>query len=261
MVGCLFEDVLRSGVRGLTAVNTIVYSCPQHGPAWTSKSVSLNVGRVILTCPKCRTEISTEDVNVSTDIALCRRCGETFSFAELSLDRVVADVDTSRPPGGTWYRAQGNEFEVGAVSRSGSAFFLVPFTLFWSGGSLGGIYGTQLAKGQFDLMQSLFGLPFLIGSLVLIPITLMTLFGRVVVRSSGDQGGVFIGVGPLGWTRRFRWSQIKGVRASETQWKQNDRALPVIELDGPTRLRFGSQLSEKRRDFMLAVLRRRVPGR
>jgi hypothetical protein len=220
-----------------------------------------NIGLVNLTCPTCRTEIPLEDVNVSTDIALCRRCGETFSFADLSLDREVADVDTSRPPRGAWYRSQANEFEVGATMRSAAAFFLVPFTLLWSGGSLGGIYGTQLAKGRFELTQSLFGIPFLLGSLALIPFALMTVFGKVAVRSSGDQGGVFIGVGPFGWTRKFRWSEVKQVRMTQTRWQQNNRNLPILELEGPKPIRFGSQLSEKRRDFILAVLRRQVSRR
>jgi hypothetical protein len=229
--------------------------------AWTAFLVFATVAAVKLTCPKCRAEIPLEDANVATDLALCRRCEETFSFAELSQDRAVADVDTSRPPGGAWYRSQGNEFEVGATARSGAAIFLVPFTLLWSGGSMAGIYGTQIAKGRFDLTQSLFGIPFLLGSLVLIPITLMTIFGKVVVRSSGDQGGVFIGVGPFGWTRKFRWTEVKMVRSALTKWKQNERNLPLIELDGPKPIRFGSQLSEKRRAFLLAVLRRRVSGR
>lgn len=214
-----------------------------------------------VSCPRCRAEIPLENVNVATDIALCRRCEETFSFAELSQDREVAEVDTSRPPKGAWYRTQGNEFEVGAVARSASAFFLVPFTLIWSGISLGGIYGSQIAKGQFEWAQSLFGIPFLVGTLVLVPITLMTVFGKVAVRSSGDQGNVFIGVGPLGWKRPFRWGEIKQVRSSLTKWQQNHRNLPIIELDGPKPIRFGSQLSEARRDFMLAVLRRRVTRR
>ncbi len=232
--------------------------CRPPGKASTAARGFPSFKGVKLTCPKCQAEIPAADFNVATDIALCRQCEETFSFAELSQDCEAVDVDVSRPPRGAWHRSQGNEFEVGAVSRSGIAFFLVPFTLFWSGLSLGGIYGSQLAKGQFNLEQSLFGLPFLAGTLILVPITLMAIFGKVVVRSSGDSGGVFIGVGSIGWTRKFRWSEIRRARMSLTKWKQNHRALPVIELEAPKPVRFGSQLSEARREFMLAVLRRRV---
>ena len=41
-------------------------------------------------------------------------------------------------------------FRLTLSTRSCIAFFLVPFTLFWAGGSLGGIYGTQIAKGEFN---------------------------------------------------------------------------------------------------------------
>jgi hypothetical protein len=216
---------------------------------------------VKLTCPSCRADIPLEDINVSTDIALCRRCNETYSFAELSSGGALRDVNTAVPPDGAWFESQGNDFEVGATSRSWTALILVPFTVLWSGVSLRSIYGSQFANGRFDPTASLFGTPFLLGSLVLIAMTLMAIFGKVVVRRSSDQGSVFIGVGPLGWTRRFRWSEIRAARHSLTKWHQNDSHLPIIELVGPTPIRFGSRLSDSRRAFMLAVLQRRVSGR
>ena len=47
-------------------------------------------------------------------------------------------------------------------------FFFLPFTAIWSGGSMIGIYGTQFWKCEFDLGQSLFGIPFLLGTIVLL---------------------------------------------------------------------------------------------
>ena len=204
--------------------------------------------------------IPLEDINVSKDIVFCRQCSNTFSFAELTSDQTALDVDVSQPPGGAWVKNQGLDSEVGATTRSWVALILVPFALVWSGGSLGGIYGTQIAKGQFELGQSLFGIPFLIGSLVLVPIALMTIFGKVVVRRSGDQGSVFIGFGLIGWTRRFRWSEIRAVRSTLSTWQQNGRNMPLIELQGSKPIRFGSQLSENRRNFMIAVLKRQMLG-
>jgi hypothetical protein len=214
-----------------------------------------------ITCPECHSEIPLDDVNVATDIALCRRCGESKSFSELQAEDELPDVDTTQPPSGAWARSQGNEFEAGATTRSAMGFFLVPFAMVWSGFSLGGLYGTQIVHGKFDLAHSLFGIPFLVGSLVLIPLALMAVLGKVVVRGSGDEGSVFIGIGPVGWTRRFRWSEINKAHLSETKWQQNGRSLPLLELTGPKPIRFGSQLSEKRRNFLLAVLRRHVGRR
>jgi hypothetical protein len=209
-----------------------------------------------VSCPQCRSEIPLDDLNVSTDIALCRRCSKQFSLAELTRESSVQAVDLTRPPKGTWLKQVGGGFELGATTRSGVAFFLVPFTLFWSGGSLAGIYGSQLVKGQFDWKLSLFGLPFLLGSCFLIPLAATSALGKLVVRAEGFRGSVFIGVGSIGWTRRFRWDEITGVRMSLTKWQQNNRHLPVIELTRDTKpVRFGSQLTEQRRNFMLAALR------
>jgi hypothetical protein len=103
-------------------------------------------------CPRCRTEISLEDVNVSKDLALCRQCGQTWSYADLNEESKVSNFVPSEAPSGTWYLETGlRTFEIGATTRSPIAFFLVPFMCIWSGFSLGGIYGTQFSKGHFNL--------------------------------------------------------------------------------------------------------------
>ena len=207
-------------------------------------------------CPECSKEIPLADVNPSTDVALCRSCGKTFSFAELA-DEPEAEFDFTRPPRGAWVRQLGGGFEVGSSTRSGIAFFLIPFTALWSGGSLGGLYGSQIYKGHFDWKMSLFGLPFLLGSAFLIPTALVAGFGKLIVRGEGDNGSVFLGVGGIGWARRFRWSEIKRVHQSMSKWQQNGRSLALIELERDAKpIRFGTQLSNERRQFMLAALKR-----
>ena len=97
---------------------------------------------------------------------------------------------------------------VGATTRSVSAFFLVPFMLVWSGFSLGGIYGTHIVKGKFDPMMSLFGIPFVLGSVLFWSLALMAIAGKVEVRIRGEEGTIFTGLGVLGWTRRFRVTEV-----------------------------------------------------
>ena len=215
-----------------------------------------------LSCPKCRRSIPLDDVNVSTDVSLCRSCTQAFSFAELSQEQTEPAMDLSRPPGGTWLRQMGGGFEVGATTRSGIAFFIVPFTLLWSGGSLGGIYGTQIYKGTLDWKLCLFGLPFLLGSLLLVPFAVLSVGGKIAVRREGDRGEVFTGIGRIGWTRRFRWSEVKAVRRSLTKWQQNNRRVPLIEIElGTKSLRFGSQLTSQRREFLLRALKQVAEAR
>ena len=138
-------------------------------------------------CPKCDGEIPLDDVNVANDIALCRKCEHNFSFSQAIAEATVADVDLNNPPKGVWFTRTPNGFELGSSTRSAIAFFVIPFMLLWSGGALKGIYGSQISKGDFSLFQSLFGLPFLFGTLVLGAFAIMTICGKFCVRAEGNQ--------------------------------------------------------------------------
>ena len=206
-------------------------------------------------CPSCRHEIPTVDVNVEKDIALCRACNQTFSFAELVAEPSGPMVDLSKPPKGVWYRQDMSGFELGATTRSAAAFFLVPFMCVWSGFSLGGIYGSQIYHHKFNLTSSLLGIPFILGSLLFWSLALMATFGRTVLYVNGDQARIFIGVGPVGWTRKFKWSGIREVSEGVGGYQRNGRLQPRIVLEGDTRLTFGSNLREDRRYFIVNALR------
>ena len=132
-----------------------------------------------LNCPSCHAKIETDDINVSTDVALCRACGNTFRPSEMLGGGVASflrslvplppgPMDLNSSPSGAWYTPLADGFAAGATTRSWIALFIVPFTCVWSGGSMFGIYGTQLIKGHFSLGSSLFGIPFLIGSVFLV---------------------------------------------------------------------------------------------
>lgn len=204
-------------------------------------------------CPKCRVPIPLTDVNVATDLALCRACGETFSFAALQETAEAESVDLARPPRGAWFHKDNRGFEAGASTRSWAALFLVPFMAVWSGFSLGGIYGSQMWKGEFNLGMSLFGIPFVLGTLLFGSLALMSVCGKVVVSVRGPDGLVFTGIGPVGWRRRFRWNEVTGVRRSSSADSEGHRT-QRITLEGPATLHFGTGLSEARRDFLLAAL-------
>lgn len=204
-------------------------------------------------CPQCRTPIAMDDVNVATDIALCRRCGRTFALSDLVGSPSDAGVDLNTPPAGTWFEHLPDGFRAGAPTRSWLALFLIPFTCVWSGISLSGIYGRQLESGNFDLHASLFGLPFLIGTLFLLGYDAMIVAGKVEVRRQGDTFTVFTGVGPLGWTRNYTWSDFASIREETRGYARRRRTLLI--LDGKRRATFGTLLSEERRYFLLSALR------
>ena len=227
-----------------------------------------------ITCPTCRAKIATDDINVSTDVALCRSCGNTFHISEIlggtssilaSLVNSVVPpsgpVDLNSSPSGAWYRPEADGFTAGASTRSWSALFLVPFTCVWAGGSMFGIYGTQIIKGHFNLPMSLFGLPFLIGSCFLVSFCAMMTLGKVSVSVHGDRLAVFTGIGPFGITRTASLSEFKIISEDFASGAMNNnRTSRVIRLEGSRSMAFGSMLSTERRYFLLAALRTALSG-
>lgn len=101
------------------------------------------------------------------------------------------------------------------------ALFLVPFTCLWGGVSMAGIYGSQIMKGEFDLAASLFGLPFLVGTVVLTTFCLFLIFGKYVLTLSGGQGRLFTGIGPIGFKKLFKYGYGTKVTVEEETRRTN----------------------------------------
>jgi hypothetical protein len=209
-------------------------------------------------CPRCEHVLAPSEINVAADTALCAACGTALRFSDIVASRSFMGADPARPPKGASFYSAGGGFTVQATTRSWEAFLLVPFMCVWSGFSLNGIYGTQIRKGVFDLSSSLLGLPFLMGTFLFGGMAIMRCCGRIVVTKENDEGAVFEGVGPIGWTRRFRWSDVESIRESETRGGRGG-VQKLIALDfrpvGRDCLKFGTLLTAERRWYIIAVLR------
>ena len=138
---------------------------------------------------------------------------------------------------------------------SPALLFLIPFTLLWGGGSLGGIYGSQILKGKFDLHQSLFGIPFLIGTVILLSIISFLWFGKWVITLSEGAGTVFMGVGSLGWTRRFAYDHSTVVSLQPTSVRYNNVQQKGIAVrTGEKELVFGTLIKDDAKQFIAAAI-------
>ncbi len=228
-------------------------------------------------CPKCHQPIAGEDLNAAAAIAVCKPCGEAFPLAGLigvepsgsnligggAELEAIARADVAAPPAGCWCDDGVDGFRAGASARSCAAFFLIPFTLVWGGGSMAGIYGSQIASGEFDIAQSLFGIPFLLGTIALTSATLFCLFGRCEIAVAGDEGTLFTGFLGVGRRRRFDWRSLREVRVGVAGWTKNRQPQHAIELVGDTGepVRFASIVSTPRRAWLVALLRNRLAQR
>lgn len=215
-------------------------------------------------CPLCQRAIPPEQVNMSADKGYCPSCDQPFALSD------TGDGDPGRddsrlletPPGGTWIRQELEGTVIGASTRSAGAFFLVPFVLAWGGGSLGGIYGSQLLRGEFDLLKSLFGLPFLAGTVFLSILTLMAVAGRIEILT-GRGACLFVGVGPLGWRRPFEWAQVTAIRneGPDPRQRGGQSGKLRIEFKEGLPLTVGVGLPPARQRFLVAALRRELSWR
>jgi len=167
------------------------------------------------------------------------------------------DGDLGEPPRGCWFRVGFDDWQVGATTRSYAALFMVPFMCVWSGFSLGGIYGSQIVNGKFELEQSLFGIPFVLGTLLFGSLAAMTVCGKSTLTVRDDQAESFVGIGPVGWRRRFEWSGITSVTEGNisNEYPGKQGGCICLENNG-TRMRIASSVTEERRNFMIRALRK-----
>ena len=207
-------------------------------------------------CPKCKQVLPADAINVARDLAYCAACNEGFELSNLVDPEELEPepvIDFNNPPGGVMYEAQPEGFVLSASARSCLPIFLIPFMCVWSGGSLGGIYGTQIMSGKFNLWFSLFGIPFILGTLLMLWANLMGLFGKVRLTVQGNEGEIFTGFGTIGRTKRFRINEVTKVREQVSRGKSTTYS---IVIEGPEEVRFGSELSTPRREFFMQVLKK-----
>jgi hypothetical protein len=211
--------------------------------------------RMTIACPSCGANLTDADVNVATDVGACKSCGNVFKLSEAVGSAPAVPFDSLSAPPGTWFIRTADGFDMGATTRSYQALFLVPFTCIWSGFSIGGIYGTQLISGKLVLSQSLFGIPFLLGSLLLWWGVLMSIFGRNTLTASGDNATIFSGVGPIGWRKRFAWSGVRSVVEETYRTGRRGGSQTSLFLQGETKVKFAAGISDARRYYLLQALR------
>ena len=96
-----------------------------------------------LTCPKCAAIIPADDINVATDVAICRACSTTHKAADLVHDDVIdathdetASVLSGSMPRGIRWRDDGQTLVIGAPTGSRLvAGLLAVFAGFWTMGA------------------------------------------------------------------------------------------------------------------------------
>ncbi len=209
-----------------------------------------------MNCPNCTNHIDNDNINIQADIAKCSHCNQVFKVST-NLSAVDSVFDMDNPPPGAWINKDYPQTIIGASTRSSLAFFLIPFMIIWSGASLGGIYGPQIISGKFELFNSLFGIPFLIGSIIFWTVALMSVFGKVELILDDVGGTIFTGISFIGYRQKFLWKDITTIYESKSNMKfNNSKNASQIVLEGKTRTTFGTGLNESRTYYIVKCLQK-----
>ncbi|MDB4107737.1 hypothetical protein N8368_01695 [Bacteroidia bacterium] len=181
-------------------------------------------------------------------------CNNIFKISQY-IEADYDDFDIDNPPKGVWIRTEMHKIILGASTRSPIAFSLVPFMLVWSGGSLGGIYGKQFIKDEFDLIMSLFGIPFIIGSLIFWSLTLMAIWDKVEIVLDKNGGKTFTGISKIGISKNIYWDDISSISEKRTSLKYPVSSGASISLEGKQRISIGRGLVDSKLYYLFKALR------
>jgi hypothetical protein len=203
-------------------------------------------------CPECGLPIEVADLAPAQGVAVCRFCEKSHPLAACQAAvpyeqrNIVPELAV---PKGVRIEETMDGFRLTLSTRSCIAIFLVPFTLFWAGGSLGGIYGMQIAKGEFNLVMSLFGLPFLAGSVFLIALTVMAVAGRCVVELAGGKFSIRTGALGIYRTQTAAWDDVLSCRLTEATGRGRSSYSTTYQVEvaceGDKTLRLGGTGAER----------------
>ncbi len=206
-------------------------------------------------CPNCGKRIAADDINVSADRALCRTCDELFALSDLA-DTSEAFVPLDSPPRGIRIEDFGGDPLIMVSLRQPVVIFLIVFAAIWSGGSMTGMVFTFLEQG-FGL-HLLFFLPFFLGTLALLTIISLLLFGRSEARISGGDLMLFTGVGPIGRRRQMPFSEVDRIWMAYGNTQVNNRPVKEIFIgrgEDQKPWKFGLMMNEQKRACVYNWLR------
>lgn len=212
-----------------------------------------------INCPNCKKTIDSASINVEKDLAHCIDCNEVFQISSFIKKETnsLKHISLDKPPKGIYFNDSDGELKITIPTTSYAALFIIPFTLAWGGGSMGGIYGTQIYNLKFSLVQSLFGLPFLIGTIVLTGLSLMMTLGKIIITLTSSDCIIFTGVGSLGIIKTCKLSENTEVE-EQNYTTNNNNQTSTIQITGINQISFGSFLNRDQKLFVIKLLREKL---
>ncbi len=219
-------------------------------------------------CPECHQPISLEDIQPAANLAICRSCNLTHRLSGIVAGSELDDVSLDQKPRRLTIQNEMDGLRIVYKHIPGMFWFMLPFTCVWSGGSMWGIYLEPIFVDGKTLETStlLMGLPFVMGSIVLIGVLLCMSCGQRVVRirSTDPREGectYFYGVGSIGFTKRIAYRSETDVLLECGGCSVNHRPVEDIVIrndagkDEKQEIRFGAFMPDKAKHYLAALIR------
>jgi len=207
----------------------------------------------------CDRKINNNNYNISTDTAYCEKCGLKHS---LSQQLEYSEIDRSileNPPKGTFNIDDWNSTRIGCHFSRKLLIFLLPFACVWSGVSIGAIYIAPLVKGELELEKALFGIPFLLGAMVIWSVTLTILFGKLTVKIEHGFGEIIYGIGNVGWKRKFYLPDVESVCIKRSNVRINNQVQDGICVETSEKeIFFGTTIRNEHKNYLCAYLKSKI---
>jgi len=230
-------------------------------------------------CPSCDAPLTSEAINIAEGVALCPSCGKLSRLSDVVEYERPSEEVVNDPPSGCTLTNEINETVIRVSLRSFGGFLGTLFVcLFWNGITgvfvliaISGLYASlvgplpvwfpaptmddNMGLGM-SLFLCVFLIPFVTIGLIMFGAMLLAMMGSTVVRVGRDTASVKTGAGPIGITRRFNPQHFRSIGPEKTKWQHNGQHKELIQIDANKTIRFGSGMSEAKRDWLIAVLRR-----
>lgn len=216
---------------------------------------------VELKCPTCGVLLAMEDVNMATDMALCRACNKISRFSDLVQEERDKEILDSIPRRMSVAKtARG--LEVTYRRPKGMGFFLLLFALIWNAITYTAVFAMMGKTDHEDLFGQLLLIPFVLVGAGAFLGAVYVLFGRMTLTLTPGRGELFRGVGSLGRRQQFFLAKDARVSIEASNIQQNNKVLNKIVVEQPDGkpFEFGTGIAEEEAQQYAAALLRQMRG-
>ena len=207
-----------------------------------------------INCPKCDTQIDSNNINVAENICVCQACNELFKLSEIADQDTIDETERllDKPPQETWVKKDMSKTSIGVSTHSKNSFILALFAIAFTGVSLF-IFSKAIITGNILIL--LFVSSFLFFSIYLWIKVIFSVYGKIELVMTDNENYLFIGVGSVGKKHPINWSKINDIY-DQTLVNSRGVNLKNIYINGEKLIKIPTEAIDKSKsDFLISVLR------